>query len=687
VAQSGLYVAALLPDDKGLGLIDPLGAPLRIVARADRRVVGVLGDPTGRRLVTIEQVLDESISFAMDAMPGPGAFPPRWELNLWDPEHLERPITLPWSKRGPSAARPGGAPPRAMYSFPMAAISPDGKTVAVAPVPGTRVKLFSAADGSPLKRDEIETQTELSALALGPSDLLATAGNTAGGVALKLWDLDTPAALPTSLTPPAQNFTRLMRFSPQGTLLAIAGIGPIELWDPVAHSLVGVLRISDQAADLAFAQDGRVLAAVGRAGGTSVWTVHDSAARVQLSGFNSRPSSLAFSEDGVLAGGGWNGDVWCWRTGRCPEIGSPQPTAPASSTGRSSPEGERAEAQSREAEHKGRRDHADAQSREGERRGRRDQGMGRDWRMNRASVAFDFQGRLIAHDAQGLRVWAAGSVSPQTPPILQIPLEVPMLRPFSRGPMIASMAKTPDGRIMALARPSGVSLWRPETPKRLVSVVPPPGYRAEAAPAVVSGSRRAPPGPTDAPALRLRAAAIAPRGDRLYWIEGPGGLPHVWELETTPEESHAPARELSWPGPLPEGGFHNLALRGDGALLALADRTGTVTLFDTHKLRMLGQIKPPAGEPEAFALALTFSPDGRDLAIGSQQGTIGLWSLLEPTRPKLRFHLPAHRGTITNLVFDPLGQRLASSAGVDPLVEVWDLALIGRELDRLGLAD
>ena len=97
---------------------------------------------------------------------------------------------------------------------------------------------------------------------------------------------------------------RLMRFSPQGNLLAIMGSGPIELWDPVALNLVAVTvdGEQEQAIDMAFAPDGRTLAAVSRAGEAMLWTVHDSAVRTQLSGFDNWPASLAFSDDGVLAG-------------------------------------------------------------------------------------------------------------------------------------------------------------------------------------------------------------------------------------------------------------------------------------------------------------------------------------------------------------------------------------------------
>ena len=57
-----------------------------------------------------------------------------------------------------------------------------------------------------------------------------------------------------------------MRFNPQGSLLALAGLGQIELWDPVAQSLVNQLPNSEQASDVTFSPDGRTLAAVGRSG-------------------------------------------------------------------------------------------------------------------------------------------------------------------------------------------------------------------------------------------------------------------------------------------------------------------------------------------------------------------------------------------------------------------------------------
>jgi len=102
-------------------------------------------------------------------------------------------------------------------------------------------------------------------------------------------------------------------------------------------------------------------------------------------------------------------------------------------------------------------------------------------------------------------------------------------------------------------------------------------------------------------------------------------------------------------------------LRGDGAVLALGDRTQTVTLVDTSNHTILSRITPPIGEAESPWLALQFAPDRPDLAVGSEQGVISVWSIAQPERPRLRFRLPGHRGMTASLVFDAQGRRLASA--------------------------
>jgi eukaryotic-like serine/threonine-protein kinase len=112
-----------------------------------------------------------------------------------------------------------------------------------------------------------------------------------------------------------------------------------------------------------------------------------------------------------------------------------------------------------------------------------------------------------------------------------------------------------------------------------------------------------------------------------------------------------------------------------------------VTLLDASKLVVVGQLKSPAKEPETFfPPALAFSPDGTELAVGSERGAISLWSLARPARPQLRLQLPGHQKRVNFLAYEPHGRRLAS-ATFDSIVEVWDLDIIDRELVRLKLAD
>ena len=135
--------------------------------------MGVLGDPGGHRLVTIETASDDAMTAAMEEFPDwdPSEFHGNYLVNVWDPDHLDAPISLPWfAPFGPSSrpgVGPGAGPGSSSYSvWPLVAISPDGKTVAVAPWNGTWVKVFSAEDGKPRRGPSffIRGQPQLSAL-------------------------------------------------------------------------------------------------------------------------------------------------------------------------------------------------------------------------------------------------------------------------------------------------------------------------------------------------------------------------------------------------------------------------------------------------------------------------------------------------------------------------------------------
>jgi WD40 repeat protein len=74
-------------------------------------------------------------------------------------------------------------------------------------------------------------------------------------------------------------------------------------------------------------------------------------------------------------------------------------------------------------------------------------------------------------------------------------------------------------------------------------------------------------------------------------------------------------------------------------------------------------------DEELEFLGLTFSPDGKRLAVGGF-GTIRVW---EVGTEKASWQFNGHRGQVTGLAFSPDGKRLAS-AGEDSTVLVWDVS-------------
>ena len=299
LALAGHVLVAVRPDDQTLRLFDVrTGSLLQDIIRDGRRLQGILASPESGRLLTIEvgpfPAPAPARAGAMPRAPEFSSWNGEIAVNLWDVSRPNEPIkTLAHLKT--EGQRP---------TFAMGAFSPDGKTVAIAFSRGTSVSLFSAIDGEP--DQSIDTQAEqINSLALGANKMMAAAtGNT-----IQLWDLESKTFL-TSLTA-TRGAPRLMRFNPQGNLLATAAGSSVELWDAVSHKLLAVLPGVDFFTDLAFTPDGRTLAAGGgrRATATSVWKVSDSAARVQLSSSDIRPSSLAFAEDGSLAIGCAGGEV------------------------------------------------------------------------------------------------------------------------------------------------------------------------------------------------------------------------------------------------------------------------------------------------------------------------------------------------------------------------------------------
>src|SRR5205807_4132627 len=79
--------------------------------------------------------------------------------------------------------------------------------------------------------------------------------------------------------------------------------------------------------------------------------------------------------------------------------------------------------------------------------------------------------------------------------------------------------------------------------------------------------------------------------------------------------------------------------------------------------------------------SVAFSPDGRTLATGGNEGSLILWEVRTGSR---RHQFTSHESWIASVAFSPDGRRLAASSPEAP-VYVWDVA--GDFPRRMSAAD
>ncbi|MEV7278820.1 helix-turn-helix domain-containing protein [Streptomyces sp. NPDC093111] len=107
-----------------------------------------------------------------------------------------------------------------------------------------------------------------------------------------------------------------------------------------------------------------------------------------------------------------------------------------------------------------------------------------------------------------------------------------------------------------------------------------------------------------------------------------------------------------------------LAFSADGALLAVGDASGRVTLWDGRLGRRLGVLPGEESNPYQFVSALAFSPDGRTLAVAGDEGTLQLWDTASHQRIGGPLSTPGD--TILALAFDTDGTALRTAGDRTP---------------------
>jgi WD40 repeat protein/serine/threonine protein kinase len=218
---------------------------------------------------------------------------------------------------------------------------------------------------------------------------------------------------------------------------------------------------------------------------------------------------------------------------------------------------------------------------------------------------------------------------------------------------VASMAYSPDSRLLAVGWDAGLVVWD-----------------------VTADPDRSPPLTSFRGRHHVRAVAFSPDGKHLAACESdrdsqPGQI-KVWEVATGQEVITLPGHG---------GDVKTLAYSPDGKLLAGAggwvrgkgQLAGEVKLWEAVTGREVLSLPGPDTEPQCVA----FSADGKRLAAGSG-GKVTVWDLADPHPARTCLSCQAHFQEVRGLSFSPDGKRLASISIYG--LQLWDMGT-GREVN------
>jgi len=400
-----------------------------------------------------------------------------------------------------------------------------------------------------------------------------------------------------------------LSFSPDGRRLAVGGEGILELWDLSTGGRIWSTKVTKRwVASVAFSPKGRVVAAGGANGRVCLAGADAGRLRFCTRAHSGRVSSLAFSPSGArLLSAGLDRSLQVWDV------------LP------------------------GRLRHSSRVS-----------------AGNVYQVSFSPDGARVATGGvdKSVRVWRAGSFR------LQHLL-------LGHDAIVSSVAFSPKGRFLASLDENGIlELWDPHSGGTL-GALRASDFGSVALAVSPDGSAMASTGvdrelkvwALGLPQGRSRSHRVSPTSTyRPTKAGNPYQPPRVGRLAS---QSSSSTDCLSLPGL--SGDVFSIAYSPDGGVVAVAEQSGEVTLFDPRACRRIATLEAHRG----LVRDLAFSTDGRRLATVGQDGRLLLWRMDSGAEaPQVLKAVDLSSGPVYAVAFSSSG--LVATGSRDGVVRIMD---------------